>query len=154
MIKIEFLADFSEYITTVAGWIYEEWVDKEKRTVEEEIKRVAANCNRDTIPLTIVATNNNECAGTATIFKNDLKTMPELEPFLGALYVDKKYRNKGIGGKLIKGVIEISKGLGYKKIYLRTETASDYYAKRGWALVCETKDEKDEPTSVLEYEID
>ena len=54
---------------------------------------------------------------------------------LRSLVVNKVYRNEKIAGKLVKQVEEKAKDLGVDCIYLLTETAPDYYTKKGYEKI-------------------
>jgi len=54
---------------------------------------------------------------------------------LRSLVVNKDYRNENIAGKLIKQLEEKAKDLGVDCIYLFTETAPDYFAKKGYEKI-------------------
>ena len=54
---------------------------------------------------------------------------------LRSLVVDKGYRSEKIGGKLVNQSEETAKALGVTAMYLFTETASDYFAKKGYVTI-------------------
>ena len=153
MTKIAYLADHPEHIHTVAEWIYNQWTDKNKKTLDEVIGSFKKRCVKNKIPLTLVALAEDECVGTVTLYKNDLETRKELEPWLGSLYVSPSYRKQGIGEELTKQAIEVSKQLGFDKLYLRTEEKADYYSKRGWDFIFNAQDEKGIETKVFSFKL-
>lgn len=153
MIKIAYLADHPEHVQTVAEWIYNQWVDKSQKTLDQVIESFKKRCVKNKIPLTLVALADNECVGTVTLYKNDLETRKDLEPWLGSLYVSPSHRKQGIGEKLTQEVIEVSKQLGFDKLYLRTEEKADYYSKRGWNFIFNAQDEKGIDTKVFSFKL-
>ena len=54
---------------------------------------------------------------------------------LRSLVVDKNYRSEKIGAKLVNQLEERAKALGVSSLYLFTETASDYFAKKGYVKI-------------------
>jgi N-acetylglutamate synthase-like GNAT family acetyltransferase len=100
-------------------------------------------------PITLIALVDGECAGTVSIFENDLKIQRELTPWLASLYVNPHYRGKGIAKELINKVQQVVKELGFKELYLRTEHTSEYYRRLGWNFVYKTHDEKGKETEVF-----
>jgi amino-acid N-acetyltransferase len=54
---------------------------------------------------------------------------------LRSLVVNKDYRNKNIAGRLIIQIEEKAKDLGVDCIYLLTETAPAYFAKKGYEKI-------------------
>ena len=149
VVKVQNILLYPQHIETVAGWIYQEFgKDEPNRTLDYVINRLE-NRNLNKLPLSLIALINNECVGVVSIFDNDLKTMPELTPWLAGLYVKTNYRCKGIADKLINGVLQVCKDLNYNTAFLRTEHASEYYKKHGWTFVEYATDEKDQETSVF-----
>ena len=65
------------------------------------------------------------------------------EVHIGDLIIDKNYRRKNIGSKLVRAVEEAYKGKGYRKITLTTFgfQAPDFYKKLGYSLEFVRKDE-------------
>ena len=57
------------------------------------------------------------------------------EPWLDFLFVDEKYRNKGIAKLLIDAVYEYAKSLNFEQIYLCTATHKEYYSRVGFAFM-------------------
>ncbi len=80
---------------------------------------------------------NNEIAGGAGIFPT--KGLPENTCELVKMYVDKKFRNNGIGQTLLKKCIEKAKREGYKKMYLESMpellNAIKMYKKNGFTNI-------------------
>jgi len=153
MKKIEYLADHPEHINTVAEWIYDQWTDKNKKTLSDVIESFKKRCKKDEIPLTLIALSDSTCVGTVTLYENDLETRKDLKPWLGSLYVESSYRRQGIGGKLTQKSIDVTRQLGFNKLYLRTEDKADYYSKRGWDFVSYAHDEKGVKTQVFKYQL-
>lgn len=85
-------------------------------------------------PITIIAKEEDQCIGTVSLFENDFKGM-KVKPWLASLIVDKQHRGTGIGKKLINEITNIALNMGYKKLYLRTEHAAEYYKKLGWLFI-------------------
>jgi amino-acid N-acetyltransferase len=54
---------------------------------------------------------------------------------LRSLVVDKDYRDEKLGGKLVMQLEEKAKALGVTCMYLFTETATDYFTKKGYVRV-------------------
>ena len=150
-IKIENIQRNKRFIPQISSWIYSEFIighipDIEIKDIEQAIK----NRKFNEIPMTLICLEGQNCIGTISIFSNDLSKLPQLTPWIAALYIDKNYRNKGIGKQLIIEAEYIVKNLGYNELYLRTETASEYYIKLGWNKIQELTDENNINTIVFE----
>ena len=147
------LIDNKECIFEVADWLYKEFVQNIRNDIDLNfLIRALYNRRKDSIPITLIAVEDNICLGTITLFENDLKTM-QLTPWLGALYVKEKYRGRGIAKELMNELELITKGLGFKELYLRTEHTADYYRKIGWKSLFEKKDELGIDTEVFKKEL-
>ncbi|MFA6322390.1 MAG: GNAT family N-acetyltransferase [Candidatus Buchananbacteria bacterium] len=153
MIEIAYLADYPKHTHTVAEWIYNQWTDKSKKTLEEVTENLKKRRVKNKIPLTLIALADKVCVGTVTIYENDLETRKDLTPWLGSLWVAPSHRNLGIGAELVKKTVDVTKQLGFNKLYLRTEEKADYYSKRGWDFIFNTRDEKGIETEVLVYQL-
>ena len=148
------LFDHKQYIPQVANWLYEEFINGIRAGISlEAVVNALGKRHRDTIPLTYIGVVNDECVGTASLVRNDLKSRDDLTPWLAALYVREADRGRGYARQLIDHVITSAKALGFQKLYLRTETAADYYRMLGWKKIYETIDEFDLFTEVFEKEI-
>jgi predicted N-acetyltransferase YhbS len=140
------------YIPIVSEWIYNEFILNIQSGISiKYITNSFNNRKKNKIPLTFIAVKDTICVGTVSIVENDLTKRKDLKPWLAALFVKPEYRNQGLGLKLIYKTIKETKKLGYKKIYLRTETAGAYYKKMNWNSVYKTIDEYGLNTEVYEY---
>ncbi|MFA7707585.1 MAG: GNAT family N-acetyltransferase [Candidatus Pacearchaeota archaeon] len=79
----------------------------------------------------IVAENNKKIIGIVSLQKKDNKTAK-----LRRLYINKKFRRKGLGQKLLKEIESIAKKLKFKYIVLNTkhknEIALNLYQKNNY----------------------
>ncbi len=149
MITIDYLQNHPEFIETVTQWIYDEWCHKvmDRASVLQDVR---GRLHDDRIPLTLVAIAGEECVGTISIFEYDLDLRHDLTPWLAALYIHPDYRNQGIGSALIAELLIVARRLGIPKLYLHTETASPYYARKGWTFLFQTINDRAEETDVFE----
>jgi len=77
------------------------------------------------------------------VFKMDcLKKYPEVSPWISDVMIFDEFRGKGYGTKLIEEALNTLSILGYKKAYLWTDQAPDFYKKIGFKY--EKKVEKNE----------
>ncbi|WP_233005500.1 GNAT family N-acetyltransferase [Exiguobacterium aurantiacum] len=134
--KIDFLSNRPDKIKEVSEIIYEEFVINTGSTMRyDDVLNHFSNTGTHAFPITLIALENEHCLGTVSIFENDLKSREMYGPWLASLYTKPECRNRGIGQKLIARTIDVVKELGFPELYLRTEHASVYYKKRGWAHV-------------------
>ena len=58
---------------------------------------------------------------------------------LRSLAVRSDYRNRSIAGKLVEQIENIAAAEGLKAIFLLTETASDYFSRKGYRIITRTE---------------
>ncbi|MGC3791262.1 GNAT family N-acetyltransferase [Priestia aryabhattai] len=147
---IDFLSNHPSYIKEVASMIYKEFVENTSSEMTfEETLIFFSQTKKDGFPLTLIALEGEECLGTVSIVENDLKTQDVYKPWLASLYIKPQYRSRGVGQSLIIEVLKVAKNLGYQELYLKTETASDYYQSRGWNLVRKGLDNNDKKVDIF-----
>jgi len=147
--EIKYLSDCPEFTPTVVDWIYNEFIKDIRHGVTyQKLLDNYQVCYKDKLPVRFVALVDNTPVGTISLVKNDLKYRDYI-PWLAALYVLPDYRGNKIAKLLIRRVKTVSKNLGYKELFLRTEFASDYYRARGWKFVESCVDEFDLTTDVF-----
>ncbi len=153
MLTIDYLKHHPQHAATIARWIYDEWCSREGMTFEDVLQRTLGCANDDRIPLTLVAIDGDACVGTVSLFVTDLGARPDLTPWLAALYVAPERRNQGVGSALIEALLDIARRLGVTRLYLHTETAAPFYARRGWQFLLHATNDRDEPTEVFVKEL-
>jgi predicted N-acetyltransferase YhbS len=152
--RIENLVHYPQHINDVSEMIYDEFVVKANgKMTFDEVVRFFSNTKTHEFPITYIALENDVCIGTVSIFENDLKTQDRYKPWLASLYVKPAYRSKGIGQALIRKALQVTKELGYQRLFLRTEHASDYYRKLGWQFVSKAMDPKGLQTNIFKMVI-
>ena len=149
--KIEYLADYTEHIPTVAKWFHDEWGYLEPECdLEERTKRLREKSNRETIPVGFIAVDHNEPVGSAFLVECDMDTHSHLKPWLAGVYVQQPYRKHGIATALVTRVVDEAKQQGFSKLYLWTPKEENYYAKRGWHTIERTR-YKNEDAVIMGY---
>lgn len=97
---IHLLKDKPEYISQVADWLYSTFIKKQHPDFSyREFLQVLKE--RDTY----IVLENDICVGTISLFGNDLKKLPNLTPWLAALYVEEQYRKRGYAKELVNFLI-------------------------------------------------
>ena len=76
--------------------------------------------------------------GGLGVIKNDFHNRPDLAPNVCAVYVEEKYRNQGIAGKLLDFVVKSQKEKGISPLYLLTDHIG-FYERYGWEFLCEVQ---------------
>ena len=80
------------------------------------------------------------------VIENDFHTRPDLTPNVCAVYVEEKYRCRGIAGRLLGFVCGDMRDFGTDTLYLLTDHDS-FYERYGWEYLCPVYGEgEDEPS--------
>lgn len=134
-IRIKLLSEPPDWLPVIAEWIYHEWwthiPDASPDTLAELLQ---SNLTSDSIPLSLVATVNEDPIGTVSLLEHDVDTdqWSRYTPWLAALYVEPEHRRLGVGTRLVAAATDISRSLGIDVLYLLTSGEEAFYTKRGW----------------------
>ena len=132
--KIVRLADAPSAIPTLTRWFIEEWApwygpDGQGHAGAD----LLACCNRDSLPLAVVALgDNDQVLGTAALKPQSLGSELGYEPWLAAVLVGQPFRRRGIGDMLVGTIETEARRLGHERIYVSTDSAVSLVTRRGW----------------------
>jgi len=134
-VEFAYLADHPEYYEKAARWIYDEFINGIRLGISfgDVLARYSVPRSGG-LPVRLIALFGGGCAGTVSLVENDLRCR-DYTPWLASLVVEKEYRSRGFGRLLIEQCKNAACDLGFKELYLRTETAGGYYRKLGWSFV-------------------
>ena len=121
---------------TVAAWLYGKWGPTTGRRSPAGFLpglRGRVDCTR--IPFTLVAFDEKEPVGTASLFVRDMDTHEHLSPWLAAVYVRPDKRRQGIGRRLCEAATARAEALGVRRAYLFTPDKEVFYGYMGWKPV-------------------
>lgn len=77
----------------------------------------------------LIIRNDDQLAGVAGI------ELYGSYALLRSVAVSNDFRQKGVAGKLLSAIEELAAGKGIKTIYLLTETAPDYFDRKGYGKI-------------------
>ena len=133
---IEYLADHPEFLSTLAQWQHGEWgYLRPGDTIEARLARLQASAGRGSIPFTIVALDNGEMLGSASLIRHDMDTRLELTPWLAGVFVAPEHRRRGIGAQLVRRIMAEAGPLHVSVLYLYTVHSEAFYSNLGWSLL-------------------
>lgn len=148
---IEYLADHPETLDTIVQWTHREWGHvRGGETLEQRRARFAGSLNRDRIPLTVVALENGEVLGSASLIAHDMETRMELTPWLASVFVGEQFRRRGIGAELVRRIMAEAGKLKVPLLYLYTVHSERLYASLGW-MVAERTNYLEHPVVIMTY---
>ncbi len=67
---------------------------------------------------------------------------------LRSLAVHPKFQGKGLGSRLVESMIDFAKEKGINRLFLLTDTAEEFFEKRGWVVVTRDKVPEDMKQSI------
>jgi N-acetylglutamate synthase-like GNAT family acetyltransferase len=134
--RIEYLSDHPEALPILAKWQHAEWGHlRPGDTLEKRTVRLRGFSNGNQIPMTVVALDENEVLGSASLIEHDMETRMELTPWLAGVFVGEQYRRRGIGAELVRRIMAEAKRLKVPLLYLYTVHSEKFYAALGWKLM-------------------
>lgn len=133
--EIDYLTDHPEFLRTLAEWQHGEWGHlRPGDTVEARMARLTKFSSRGAIPLTVVAHEEGELLGSASLIPHDMETRMELTPWLAGVFVAPEHRRRGIGAALVRRIMVEAGRLRVPVLYLYTMHSEKFYASLGWSL--------------------
>ena len=135
-IEIKYLPREEGLIRRVAAWMFTEFgPHNPEATSEGTLALVRERVESRRVPLCLVAFREGAPVGTASIFWDDMRTHPELQPWLGDLVVPPEHRRQGIGTALFQRAEEEFQRLHVKTGYLFTWDHEPLYLRLGWQTI-------------------
>jgi GNAT superfamily N-acetyltransferase len=138
--RIEYLADSTEHVSTLARWHHDEWgYLHDGDTAEKRAARMEEHLGKKQIPTTFVALADGKPVGSASLVDYDMEDRDDLTPWLASVYVLPEYRRRGIASALVNRVIEEARALSVETLYLFTWDQERLYAGLGWSVLERTE---------------
>lgn len=124
-----------ESILKIAKWYFDEW----DTPIDKTVKRLTNQPDGDTLFQLILTIEDEVVAtgglcNTVNIYKVHEK-LKKYKPWVGLLYTQTDYRNRGFGTMLLNQIEQCAKEEKMAKIYLYTFTAESFYKKCGWSEI-------------------
>ncbi len=92
--------------------------------------------SKDDLPVCLVAIDDaSNVVGTAALKVESIPSHRRLSPWLAAVLVAPKHRRQGVGTALIAAIEDEARRLGFKRIYVATDTAIGIIEGRGWVPI-------------------
>ena len=109
--KIDYLADRSEWIHLLAFMHQLEMRTANERNFEWSIQRFAERTNRHSLPLALVAVEDTIPVGSVSLLEQQLHSHSSFTPWVASLFVLEQYRNRGIGDRLMRELERIASSM-------------------------------------------
>lgn len=81
---------------------------------------------------TFVQFDSDQPAGTAGMVRTDLKSRPDLTPWLAGVFVRSAFRRRGYANALVRRVKAFALGATVAVLWEHTQTAEPLHASLGW----------------------
>lgn len=87
------------------------------------------------LPIGYACYDEENLVGFSTLRKENLKKYPKIFPWISSVMIFDEYRGQGYGRKMLQEIANKAKELGYKKVYLWTDQAPEFYKKIGYTYL-------------------
>ena len=142
--EIKSLADCPRYAAICAHWAYGEWFAARDIPFDVNLLAYEKRARGEGLPTTFVAISDTLPVGMATLKQTELWKLPNVAPWLSALYVLPAYRKQGVGARLINAVKANAARWGFDSLHLflgqSEATLAEYYENLGWQFFCDAED--------------
>ena len=145
-LRVQPLVQVQECFALIAGWHHQECA-RQGLTSSLSLRqaRLKSHLESQTIPQTLVAFDGDEVVGCVSLIhyrasSSNSSTNGELSPvWLSNLFVRETLRRQGIGEFLINAALMYAKDVGCAELWLSAVDYTDYYQKRGWKIIRQTR---------------
>lgn len=135
-IKIDYLRDKPEALNLFAPLLFKIWGHHQSEPgLAGRYVMMERRKNGRTIPTCVVASDQTEILGTASLVDCDCEARRDLSPWLATVYVLEHARGKGVGSQLVTFIENEARLLGMPKIYLITPDKESFYTRLGWRTI-------------------
>ena len=152
MISIELLADHPHLVPAIGEIRWREWGHPpEPERLDWWVDVTAREAGRAELPVTWVAIDpHGEAVGAVGLGQFDIEERRDRSPWVLGMIVVPEYRDRGIGGKLMKALEDWTYQYGYSQAWVATGgRAISFYQKCGWELAEIINRESGETISIL-----
>jgi predicted N-acetyltransferase YhbS len=134
--RIDFLKNHPHFTLRLAKLCGEEWRHLYSAWDHAEALREFASQRADgTLPVSLVALEENELLGMVSLIFDDLPGYEHLNPWLASLLVLPEQRKKGAGSRLVREAERLLVLNRVPRAYLFTESAGSFFENLGWYAI-------------------
>ena len=152
-LRIDYLANHTQVIPELSELHVEAFGPfNPEMTVESRMEQLHARLGKNSIPLSLVAFDEDKLIGSACLIHQDMSTHPELRPWVASGFVRKEYRRRGVGTALMRAIEGKARRLGVKKLYLFTPDMQAFYSTLDWLTIA-TEMYRGRKVTIMEKEI-
>jgi GNAT superfamily N-acetyltransferase len=137
MVSVELLADHPHLIPVVGEIRWREWGrPPEPERLDWWVDVTAREAGREELPVTWVAIDSRgQAVGAIGLGRFDIEERRDRSPWVLGLIVEEGYRNRGIGGELMRALESWAAHHGHARAWVATGgRAVSFYQKCRWEL--------------------
>lgn len=135
-ITVAHLSHYPDAVPLLATWATDEWGHlNPERTLADRVEAFARRTVPGIIPETLVAVENGQVIGMASVVENDLSIRTDLSPWMAAVYVDEAQRGRGVGSAIVRAIMDLAGESRIERIYLLTHDRMSFYRRLGWTPI-------------------
>jgi N-acetylglutamate synthase-like GNAT family acetyltransferase len=145
-INIKLLQESPEHFAQVAAWHHQECERQGlQSTIATRQQRLLTHVQRNSIPKTLIALQGKKILGCVSLVtynyrtNNMVSTTNPSPLWLSNLFVVQEWRQQGLGNLLIEAAKKYAVDFGVTELWLSAAEFTDYYQKRGWAIIRKTR---------------
>lgn len=128
--QIALLADHAHAIDELANRFETEWAPYYgENGAGDACADLRSRCNRDRLPLGLVAIEDDRILGTAAL---DRDATTGLTPSVVGLLVAPGSRRQGIAAALVETAERLARELGYDELFISTSILQSFLRRQGW----------------------
>ena len=132
LFKLGYLRDHRNAIPTLARWHHEQWAwCTPHLTIDDRIRGFEDRVRYGEIPTGLVALVDDTIVGLACLVAQDLKSRPDLTPWLASVFVAVAFRGHGVGSALSERTTEEA----MNRLFLVTFNKVSFYSRLGWSVL-------------------
>jgi N-acetylglutamate synthase-like GNAT family acetyltransferase len=132
-----------EFFDVVAARIWSAWWQPRDVPLDYIRGRLEENMNAAAIPFALVAHEGSIFIGTSSVIASDLDEVPQLTPWVAAVWVEASYRQRDVGRALVARAVDEIFALGIASAYLCALPARrDFYLRQGFVPIMEDVGER------------
>lgn len=147
-VSISPLTDCESHLERVASWHHQECL-RQGLTSNLHLRRsrLSLHLQNQLLPKSFIASVNDEPIGCVSLVNYTYKAEVDANQpnclehpvWLSNLYVEPNYRDRGVGQQLINACADYARKHGIKELWLSASDYTQYYLKRGWCVIRQTK---------------
>ncbi|MEM8540288.1 MAG: GNAT family N-acetyltransferase [Pseudomonadota bacterium] len=130
------LQEAPEFASVIADRCWNAWWSGTDVSLAEYEVAIEGMCVLGRVPSAFVAHQSGTYVGSTLLIECDLAARSNYAPWIAALWVEPKFRKRGVASRLITTALGEARMLGHQLCYLNaTDANSPYYEARGFQRI-------------------